>query len=152
MQSTLTLIVSLITIIGVPPAIYVFFRNIIKERKAREYATYNALDDKYIDFLKLCLDNPRLNIYNVPVNINTNLSDDEKKQQLIIFEILISIFERAFLMYKNTSEKIRNEQWKGWDDYIKDWIESTYFQEAWEVLGTQWEEEFTKYMNNNLKK
>jgi hypothetical protein len=46
------------TILGIPIAIILFINEKRKERRDREYGTYNALDEKYLDYLKLCMENP----------------------------------------------------------------------------------------------
>ncbi|MGB5157786.1 hypothetical protein [Desulfobacterium sp. N47] len=47
----LQIITSVVTILGLPLAVLLFYLEKRKERRDREYGTYNALDDKYIYFL-----------------------------------------------------------------------------------------------------
>ena len=146
-KTCLEIISSIITILGVPAAIWIFFRNKERERRDREYQTYNALDDKYIEFLNLCLANSELNIYH---GGSSKLTPEEENKRLIIFEILISIFERAFLMYKDQNGKIKKEQWEGWRKYINEWAKDEHFKTAWSEIGDQWDSNFVLYMNKVL--
>ena len=43
----------IVTILGLPLAIFLYYQEKKKGRRDREYGTYNALDDKYIQFLDL---------------------------------------------------------------------------------------------------
>jgi len=142
----------LITLLGVPVAIYAYLQEKSKERREREYGTYNSLDDKYIEFLNLCLENTDLDIYHIAKKGENEYKTDEKARETIIFEILISILERAFLMYHDQSSKVKKEQWEGWNGYMEDWLKRENFQRAWEKLGYQWEVNFENHMNEIYKK
>ena len=138
----------MVTILGVPAAIIVYFREKEKERNDREYGTYDALDDKYIEFLKLCLENKDLEIQaGKRLNI-VELTQEQKIRSLIIYEILICLLERAFLMYKRHSSSIREGQWTGWDAYVTDWMKNENFREIWNSeLNHQYDSDFLSYMN-----
>lgn len=139
-------ILSLIaTTLGVPIAIAIFFNEKRKERRDREYGTYNALDDKYLDFLNLCLLNMDLGIYE---KADKELSEEQQLRSNIIFDVLISILERAYLMYQGHSDQIRKSQWVGWNSYIEDWMNYNRFRIAWEtLLNSQFDTNFIEYMN-----
>lgn len=140
----------LATTLGVPIAIYIFFKEKQKERRDREYGTYNALDDKYLDFLNLCLSNVDLGIYEMS---NKELTEEQKIRANIIFEIHVSLIERAFLMYQGHSDKIKKNQWSGWNTYIEDWMEYERFRESWKTtLSSQYDTEFLTYMNQLYQK
>jgi hypothetical protein len=147
-KQILEIIALVITILGAPVAIFFYFKERRKERQDREYGTYNALDDKYIDFLNLCLTNADLGIYQMAEDVDKNLSEDQKQRRTVIFEILICLFERAYLMYKDQSEAIKRNQWAGWNAYIEDWMENVQFLDAWEnTLSAQYDNDFLKHMN-----
>jgi len=137
----------IVTLLGVPAALLVYIQQKSKERKEREYGTYNALDDKYLDFLKLCLENSELNFYPKNPELNVVLTNEQNSKKLLLFEILISILERAFLMYKDQSTKVKQEQWSGWNEYMRDWMERDDFYESWKILGSQWATDFVSHMD-----
>jgi hypothetical protein len=139
------------TILGVPIAIVVYLNEKRKERREREYGTFNALDDKYLDYLNLCITNPRLDLYYLPFDGKTTLSREERIQQYAMFEILISLMERAFLMYRDQSTEIKKSQWEGWDQYMTHWASRPIFQTLWLRLGDQFAEEFMEHMNQLIK-
>jgi len=136
-----------INILGFPLALYIFFKEKKKERYDREYGTYNALDDKYIHYLELCFKHPDLDIFDIPLDNKTERSPAQERQERIMFTILISILERAFLMYKDQSTKLKRRQWTGWIEYMKDWSKRANFRKEWQNLGTQFDSDFVNYMN-----
>src|SRR5688500_710029 len=82
----------LIVLIGVPTGLLQFYLKTRKERHDREYGTYNALDEKYLEFQRLCLDKPRLDVFDIPDPTPVDLTSEEKKQELVAFTLLFSIF------------------------------------------------------------
>lgn len=143
----LDIVTSVITIIGVPVGIIGYFRNKQKERKEHEYLVYDALDDKYTGFLNLCLQHPELKVYEGEAPGDVKLNGEQKTKRLIMYEILISILERAYMMFKDQDTEVRKTQWEGWEKYISDWMRNTSFRESWTKLSGQYETNFTSYMN-----
>ena len=85
-----------VTVIGLPLAIAVFFFEQRKERENEEEEVYQLLSDNYQDFLKIALENPDLRLFSD--GTAPSLSDEQRERQLIIFAMLISLFERAYLL------------------------------------------------------
>lgn len=147
LKCSLDIITSFITILGVPTGLYIYYSNKKKEREQKELEVYNSLDDKYIDFLKLCAQYPDLKISADNREDSNNLTEAQKYQRLSIYEILISLLERADLLYKSRSTKIKKQQFKGWESYKNDWMKTKSFREAWNTLGSEYEETFVQSMN-----
>jgi len=82
------------------------------------------------------------------IEIKTKVSEIEepKIKQIVAFEILTSIFERAYVLYFDKSKKIRNKQWTGWEDYIKIWLDDEEYKVSWSKMGDTWEKDFENYM------
>jgi hypothetical protein len=133
------------TVAGIPLAIGLYYREKSKERREREYATYNALDEKFIDFLKLCFDNPDLQL-EYPINSIERRTPEQEAKQLILFSVLVSIFERAYLMYKDQSTNTKKKQWKGWEEYLRYYISLKDFRQRWREISETYDEDFLKYV------
>lgn len=147
-----TLVANIATFLGIPLAIVLFYNEKRRERRDREYGTYNALDDKYDAFLQLCIEHPELNLYSTPLGSIVTLTPNQRIQQLALFEVLVSLLERGFLMYKDQSTNIKQTQWVGWDSYIKNWCASEVFQELWyAVAAEEYDTDFVTYVSNYLK-
>jgi hypothetical protein len=137
-------------IVGFPVAIYQYRRKTIKEQADREYGTYNALDEKYLEFQRLCFENPSLDIFDVRDREPRVPSEDERKQELIAFTMLFSVFERAYLMYHDQPDGIRQRQWSGWHEYIREYCGRANFQAAWEISGETFDTEYQVFMSAEI--
>lgn len=142
----------IIVILGLPIAYFQYKRTKRKEKKDREYGTYNALDEKYLEFQKLCLDHPYLNIFDIPDYVPEELNEKQKKEELILFTMLFSIFERAYLLYSDQYSEIKKKQWLGWDSYIESYCKRENFLSAWEISGSTFDTDFEIYMKKNVEK
>jgi len=139
------------TALGVPTAIGAYLTAKSRERREREYETYHALDEKYLDYLEMCIQNPRLDMYYFPLEQEVVLSPEEKIQQHAMCEILIALLERAFLMYRDQATEIKRAQWEGWNAYMHDWAKRANFRRLWSELGEQFDKDFVKYMNSIIE-
>jgi hypothetical protein len=122
-----------VTVFGLPMAITVFIYEQHRERDNEEENVYQLLSDNYQDFLKVALDNADLRLF--AVDETPALSDEQKERRLIIFSMLISLFERAYLLLHedNMSEKQRR-RWSSWEDYMAEWLERSDFRSLLDVL------------------
>src|SRR5437588_900857 len=102
-----TIITDLAIIMGIPIGLYQLTRTARKEQREREEQVYNALDEKYIDFVELCLQHPYLDVFDIPDNESAVLTTQQKKEELIVFTVLVSIMERAYIMYHDQNNKMK---------------------------------------------
>lgn len=110
-----------VTVIGLPLAIAVFLFDQRKERENEEEEVYQLLSDNYQDFLKVALENPDLRLFSDEPTLSLN--DEQKERQLIIFTMLMSLFERAYLLlYEDTMSPKQARLWNSWEDYILEWF------------------------------
>ena len=116
-----------VTVVGLPLAILVFLFEQRKERENEEEEVYQLLSDNYQDFLKVALDNPDLRLFSAG-GANA-LSAEQKERQLIIFNMLLSLFERAYLLLYDESMSPRQaRRWNSWEDYILEWCRRPDFR------------------------
>ncbi|MCK4822019.1 hypothetical protein KA005_40020, partial [bacterium] len=146
----LAIVTFIITIIGVPVAISIYLKEQRLQRDEREYATYDALDDKYIELQQLCIEYPELDIFDTPFEEPQKLTERQKKQEEAILLIRISIFERAFLRYQRASSKVKKDQWEGWNAEIKKWVNRENFRRAWDIHNQYYDKAFVEYLNGYL--
>lgn len=112
------------------------------QRETAEYGTYDALDDRYIEFQRLSFEHPELDIADIPQPNPPQLNELQVQQRRIAYQILIATFERAFVMYKVRSKELRDAQWGGWDQYIDQYCDRPGFVDAY-FLGTEPREDFS---------
>ena len=109
-----------VTVVGLPLAIAVFLYDQRRERENEEEEVYQLLSDNYQDFLKIALDNPDLRLFSA--GPTGSLSEEQRERQLIIFNMLISLFERAYLLlYEEHMMPKQARRWHSWEDYLLEW-------------------------------
>jgi hypothetical protein len=140
-----------VTVIGLPLAIAVFLYEKRKERENEDEEVYQLLSDNYQDFLKVALENPDLRLFSSEET--EHLTDEQKERMLIIFDMLISLFERAYLlMYDEnmTAEQLR--RWHSWEDYMRDWCTRADFRAVLPMLLEGEDPAFGNYIRELLKR
>jgi hypothetical protein len=109
-----------VTVFGLPFAIFLFLYEQRKERDAEDEEAYQLLQDAYNDFLKIVLDNPDLQLRSAGARNDWN--DQQRERALIIFEMLIALFERAYIVaYEPDLRGVALRRWYSWDDYMREW-------------------------------
>lgn len=139
----------IVTVVGLPLAIGVFLYEQRKERENEEEEVYQLLSDNYQDFLKVALENPDLRLFSS--DETTTLNADQKERQLIIFVMLTSLFERAYLLLheENMSEK-QARRWNSWEDYILEWCSRPDFRVELPRLLHGEDPSFVRYVEHLL--
>jgi hypothetical protein len=141
--------------------------NVLKDRKLeiekqekRQNDIYDSIDNKYMEYLQLCLENIELDVYDIP---------DEKieginKKEIVAYTMLITIFERAFLEYKaymptvevpKNLRELRDNQWPGWEEYILRFTGRPNFQKSYKIWIKEgvltYDFRFDAYMKKKMK-
>ena len=117
----------IVTVFGLPLAIFSFILEQRKERENEEEEVYQELSDAYTDFLKLVMANPDLRLRSQ--SSVHDLSDEQRERMLVLFEILISLFERAYLLaYEENMSGKQLRRWRSWDDYMREWCRRDDFR------------------------
>ncbi|NJL25078.1 MAG: hypothetical protein HC902_07825 [Calothrix sp. SM1_5_4] len=119
-----------VTVVGLPFGIGVFIFEQRRERQNEEEELYQRLSDEYAEFSKLLLDNADLGLMTQPALART-MTPEQIERRNILFDILISLFERAYiLVYELKMSEQTARLWASWDDYIHFWCSREDFREA----------------------
>jgi hypothetical protein len=87
------------------------------------------LSDAYADFLRLVIANPDLRLRSLPAIPNP--TEEQHERMLLIFDILISLFERAYiLVYGSDMSGDEARRWRSWEDYMREWCQREDFRAA----------------------
>ncbi|HJU71942.1 MAG TPA: hypothetical protein VJ603_08850 [Paucimonas sp.] len=109
-----------VTVFALPFAIFLFLFEQRKERDAEDEEAYQLLQDAYNDFLKIVLDNPDLQLRSATTR--ADLNNEQRERALIIFEMLIALFERAYIVsYEPDMRGVALRRWHSWDDFMREW-------------------------------
>lgn len=136
----------IVTVFGFPFGIFVYMLDRRKERQNEEEEIYQKLTDEYADFSKLLLENADLRLMSVEVP-DERLTPEQIERKKIIFDILISLFERAYiLVYEEDMKPQTQRLWSTWDDFIRGWCRRRDFRGALPELLLGEDPDFGEYI------
>jgi hypothetical protein len=142
---TFELLSYIVTVVGLPLAIYVFVFEQRKERNNEEEAVYQLLSDNYQEFLRIALEHPDLRLF--ASEETPALSEEQRERMFIIFSMLISLFERAYLLlYEDDMTEKQLRRWRSWEDYMGEWCNRADFRTLLPVLLRGEDPEFADYI------
>ena len=131
---------------ALPFAIVVFLIERRKQRQVDEEELYQRLSDEYTSFLKLVLDNADLQLLRRQGPLPA-LTEEQMERKLALFGILVSIFERAYiLVYEEKMNKQTSRLWSSWEDYIREWCRRKDFRDALPELLEGEDPDFQKHI------
>ena len=134
-----------VTVVGLPFAIWVFARQQRAERENEEEEAYLRLADTYNDFLKIVLANSDLQLRST--SALESPTAEQRERMLVIFDMLVSLFERAFLVaWKPEMSATEQRRWNSWDDYMREWCRRADFANALPFLLRGEDPEFQRYI------
>ncbi len=136
----------IVTVVGLPLAIVVFVYEQRKERRNESEEIFQRLSDEYREFLKLVLDHADLQLMRRD-GARQDLSPDQAERRHAIFGILVSLFERAYLLvFEEDMDRQTRRLWRSWEDYMREWVRRPDFREALGELLEGEDEEFRNYI------
>lgn len=134
-----------VTVIGLPLAIAVFVIEQRKQRANEENEIQQLLSDSYADFLKVVIENADLRLMSEPSP--PDYSAEQRERALALYSILISLFERAYIMvYEPEHTGRRARHWRSWEDIMLEWCRREDFRAALPALLVGEDEDFARYI------
>ncbi|MGH8804132.1 MAG: hypothetical protein ACREXN_05250, partial [Polaromonas sp.] len=134
-----------VTALGLPFAIAFFVWEQRKERNNEEDEAYQLLSDAYNEFLKVVLANPDLHLRtHEPLE---NPTGEQNERMLVIYDMLISLFERAYLVaWSENMLPVQARRWNSWDDYMREWCRREDFFNVLPLLLRGEDPQFQQYI------
>jgi hypothetical protein len=139
-----------VTVIGLPVAIVIFLYQSRRERANEEEEEYQLLNDAYNDFLRVVLKHSDLHLRsNAPT---LDLTKDQEERVLVIFDMLIALFERAYLVaYSPDMSAGAARRWHSWEDFMREWVRRENFRSRLPQLLKGEDPEFSAYIQGLAK-
>jgi hypothetical protein len=110
-----------------------------------EEEEYQLLANAYNDFLKVVLANPDLRLRSKARA--GDLTTEQEERRYVIFDMLISLFERAYLLaYSPRMSPTKARRWNSWEDYMRDWCRREDFAGLLPELLRGEDQEFADYI------
>lgn len=134
-----------VTIFGLPLAIGLFLYEQKKERLAEQQEIDGDLVEEYADIIDKFIEHPELDQHDSPLG-----DPVQAKQQLRIYEMIVSFFERAFIQLYGKRDKTYRRMWYSWEDYIDSWLEMPNFRAALPRLMIGEDPRFVAYIQSKV--
>lgn len=134
------------TVIGIPLALAIFLFQERKERRIEQQEIYDKLMAHYSDIQEKLFEHPELDVHDVALGH----SEDERRQY-ILYEMVVSLFERSFILLHGESDPEYLRMWNSWVDYIKQWLLRENFRKALPRLMEGEDPDFVAYMGTLSK-
>ncbi|MCB1557896.1 MAG: hypothetical protein KDJ50_03105 [Alphaproteobacteria bacterium] len=132
----------LATIIGIPMAIYIFAHQEKKERRIELQEIFDKLMDHYTEIQEKLFEHPELDIHDKPLP-----NPEDQRRQYILYEMVVSLFERSFLLLHAEDDPEYKRLWNSWVDYIKQWMVHKNFRDQLPKLMEGEDKDFVAYMS-----
>ena len=133
------------------PLAVIAYINVKKtERLEKEHRTYDELDNRFFEYQKLALEYYDLDILDVPNNDPSLAFDKKRKQEMVAYAILFSLFGRAYLMFSSQADTFRQRQWSGWKHFLNDFLRRENVRIAWELSKSTYDTDFQAFMDRKI--
>lgn len=146
----------IVTTLALPGALLVFAYEQRQARRNEEQAIYQSLLDQYVQFMTLVFENPDLGLLG-PEGPDggagrANLDDQQLARRRALFDILTTLFERAFTLLRGESANPRMaRQWSPWEQLIGEWLDRDDFRSALPDLIRGTDRDFQAYMRRRVR-
>lgn len=138
------------TVIGIPLAIVMFMTQEDKERQAEQEEIYDKLMEHYSNIQDKLFEYPEIDQHDTEI-----IDPEAARRQKIVYEMLISLFERAFILLYGETDPAYKRMWNSWNDYIEMWAKRPNFRAALPNMMLGEDQKFTTFMSKvtglNLK-
>ncbi len=155
LQAAANLVTSLgliLTIVGLFFAVRSYKVEREKERLEKAYGTFDDLDNKYVEFMYKCTEYPNLDLFSIPARAGRKISKHDILIERALYSVLISIFERAFLMFERHADKdAKDRQYSGWVECMKSYCTRESFLHEWNLIGHQFDTRFHDMMKQLIE-
>jgi hypothetical protein len=133
-----------------PIALIEYLKSRKVDRLANEYKIYDELDDRFFEYQKLALQYYDLDILDVPNNDPSLAFDKKRKQEMVAYAILFSLFERAYLMFTHQTVAFQERQWSGWKRFLDDFLRRESVRAAWDLSKGTYDTDFQAFMEAKI--
>lgn len=128
-------------LIGIPLAVGTFMVQEKKERQNEQEEIYDKLMAHYAEIQEKLFEYPELDMHSA-----VSPDRETQRRQLILYEMLISLFERSYILLASEKEPEYQRMWNSWIDYIQSWLDRPNFVAALPQLMKGEDPDFVAYV------
>jgi len=151
----------LVAILSIPTAVYTYSRrkraeeqlacmNLEQLQKQADDLAHARLFDDYNDFLKLVMQYPQFGLGDQDPVVWEDLDAMDQIRFQSLFNIFLSVAERAFLLFGNASDSMKERQWEGWRSYIVGVLRRPHVRKEYERERAQYDRIFVREIDTWL--
>ncbi len=129
------------TVVGIPLATMTYILQEKKERQNEQEEIYDKLMGHYTVIQEKLFNFPELDIHDKDLK---NVED--VRRQYILYQMVVSLFERAYILLASETDPAYQRMWNSWEDYIRDWIKHPNFRAALPRLMEGEDKDFVAYI------
>lgn len=129
------------TVVGIPLAIIMFRVQENKERQNEQEEIYDKLMEQYTGIQEKLFEFPELDMHEKPL-----ANPEDSRRQYILYQMVVSLFERAFILLASETDPAYQRMWNSWVDYIREWAVRPNFRDALPHLMEGEDKDFVAYM------
>ena len=134
-----------VTILGFPTAIAVIVREERLRRRNEEHELHRNLSEEYDNFLRMVMDNADLLLMSRTAPPSP-LSDEQCERRDVMFRMLVSLFEKAYIiLYSEQMDIEARRVWGSWRDDMSEWCERPDFRAALPAMLEGEDDAFSRY-------
>ena len=123
-----------------------------KEQEDLGERAYAELQDSYFEFLQICLQYPELDCYDRRPLGAVCLTENQERQQTILYAMIVSVFERAFVRYEVSQPPRRAQQWPGWVKYMEGFADREGLRAVWADVRDEYDAGFQVFFDGVLQR
>lgn len=129
------------TVVGIPLALMTFIYQEKKERQNEQEEIYDKLMGHYTEIQEKLFEHPELDVHDRPLD-----NSEDARRQYILYQMVVSLFERSYILLASERDPAYQRMWNSWEDYIRDWIKHANFRESLPRLMEGEDKDFVMYM------
>lgn len=135
-----------VTILGFPAAIYVIVREERLRRANEINELHRQLTQEYDTFLRMVMENSDLLLMS-RWSLPENATAEQQERSEIIFRMLVSLFEKAFIiLHRDSMGGDARRRWLSWEDDMIEWCRREDFRAMLPKLLEGEDAAFSRYI------
>lgn len=129
------------TVVGIPLATVTYILQEKKERQNEQEEIYDKLMGHYTVIQEKLFEFPELDIHDQELK-----NFEDARRQYILYQMVVSLFERAYILLAIETDPAYQRMWNSWEDYIREWVKHPNFRAALPRLMEGEDKDFVAYI------
>lgn len=120
-----TIFSNVATAITLPVTAAIFLHDTHKDRIAKQHEIDADLVGSYFEINNLFIEHPELDKHDCTLE-----DPQDRRRQYRMYEMIVSLFEKAYLRLSKETDQNLTNMWASWENYIDDWVDEPNFRDT----------------------